>query len=554
MSMTMKNNNIIQGLFLVLVGVCLLTGCKEPDVLKQTRLFSPVLNKELSSELNTIIVNLGRMKQVDSYTLEVSRDTFRTVDYTIKIDTNYVVLNEETLSGDPLFWNTLYQIRAKAHATDPQYDSKVSDLGNVRTQKFPSVLMTPAKHDVIDVAAKVKWQVSGAPVTVIKVFAGTDLKLTKPLRTVAVPEKNQTAGEIIIEGLDPLTNYQLAIYSGNVLRGWEVYKTVKAAVDLSAPNVIDLSKSTDSTALATAVSTAPEGSIIVLKKGVRYLTPTVPLSKSITITSAYGFGEKLATMVNCNWNLANGVSLSTVKFSGIEIIGGGIGGSYIFNPNPSVATTLANLIIEDCIVSELRGILRIRGKMFLTNYTIQNSVIHRIGGYGILTTDTDGDGNAAVDNILLENSTFSKINMFLTSRQNTKTIKINGCTMSEVGTSGGILFNWRGTAGVRSNVTGGISITNTVWGHAWDEANSKNFAVRGIAGGLEATNFSVINTYATSDFAFVAGTEIAGLPSTTYNKKAEELWASPYVGLNFKFKDASFPGRRATGDPRWRAE
>ena len=550
--MTMKNKNVVSGLFIVLVGLGLLVSCKEDDIMKQTRLFSPVLNKELRSELNTIIVNMGKIKQVDSYTLEVSRDTFKTVDYTIVVDTNYVVLNEATLNGDPLYWNTLYQIRAKAHATDPQYDSKVSDLGSVRTQKFPSVLIAPAKNDVIDVAAKVRWQVSGVPVTTVKVFAGTDLKLTKPLRSVPVSESSQKAGEIIIDGLDPLTTYQLAIYSGTELRGWEVYKTRKPAVDLKGPNVVDLSKSEDSTALATAVANAADGAIIVLKKGVRYLTPTDPLNKSITITSAYGFGQNLAMMVNCNWNIATGVSLNTVKFSGIEIIGGGISGSYIFNPNTSATTTLENLIIEDCIVSELRGILRIRSKMFVTNYTIQNSIIHRIGNYGILTTDTDGDGNAAVDNILLENSTFSKINVFLTSRQNTKTVKINGCTMNEVGASGGTLFNWRGTAGVRSNVTGGISITNTIWGHAWDEANTKNLAVRGIAGGLEATNFSIINTYATADLAFVAGTEIPGFPSTTYNKKAAELWVAPYEGLNFNFKDAAFPGRRAAGDPRWR--
>ncbi len=270
----------------------------------------------------------------------MSRDTFRTLDYTIVVDTNYVILNEETLKGDPLFWNTQYQLRAKAHAADPQYDSKVSDLGTVRTQRFPSVLLAPAKNDVIDNAAKVRWQVAGTPVTAIKVFAGTDLKLTKPLRTVTVPDANQKAGEVIIDGLDPLSTYQLAIYSGTELRGWEVYKTRKAAVDLTGPNVIDLSKSNDSTALATAVSTATDGAIIVLKKGVRYLTPTVPLKNSITITSAYGFGEKLAMMVNCNWNIADGVNLTTVKFSGIEIIGGGIGGSYIFNPNPSVATNL----------------------------------------------------------------------------------------------------------------------------------------------------------------------------------------------------------------------
>ena len=100
----------------------------------------------------------------------------------------------------------------------------------------------------------------------------------------------------------------------------------------------------------------------------------------------------------------------------------------------------------------------------------------------------------------------------------------------------------------------GISISNTIWGHGWDEAGTQTFAVRGIAGGLETTNISILNTYATSAFAFVAGSEISTFPLTVYSKKAVDLWESPYTGLNFNFKDDSFVGRRDVGDPRWRVK
>ena len=548
--------NKIQLTKFIALGMVLLSltmACKEelPDPV--TRLFMPVLNKDLTAERNTIIVNIGNIKLADSYTIEVSRDTFRTVDYTLKVDTSYVVLDEQTLKGDPLFWNMLYQIRAKAHASDPQYDSKVSDLGSIMTERFPSIQLTPAKNDVTDVAAKVKWQVGGTPVTKIKIFAGTDLKLLKPLKEVDVTPASQQSGIAIVEGLTPLTSYQAAIYSGTELRGWQVYNTLKASVDLNAPGVVNLSKSDDPTALATALASAASGSTIVLKKGVDYNTPTVALDKSITIVSAYGFEEKPATLINCNWNIANGVALDLIKFSGVQIIGSGIAGAYLFNPAPAVMTTVKELVLEDCIVSEMRGILRVRSLVFVDKLTIRNSLVYNIGGYGILTTDTDGEGQAAVNDIVLENSTFSKLNTFLTSRQNSRKITINGCTFSEIMAPGGTLFNWRGPAGQRSNVKEGISVTNTIWGHAWDEAKTQNLAIKGYVG-LEASSFSFVNSFAVSDFAFTAGGEIPGFPVGTYAKKAADLWVSPYTGLNFNFKDAAFSGRRTTGDPRWRVK
>jgi len=82
---------------------------------------------------------MGSLKNTIGYTIEVSRDTFATIEYTVESDVSYVILGEDNL-GEGLFWNTLYQVRATAHAEDPQYDSKPSDLGSVRTNRFPTIL------------------------------------------------------------------------------------------------------------------------------------------------------------------------------------------------------------------------------------------------------------------------------------------------------------------------------------------------------------------------------------------------------------------------------
>lgn len=554
------NFKINKALLFLLAGMALFfVACEdEEEMFEKTRLFRPVLNEELSSELNTIIVNMGNIREATSYTIEVSRDSFRTIDYKIETDTNYIVINDELLNGDPLFWNTLYQVRATAHAADPAFDSRVSDLGSVRTQRFPSILNLPATSDVIDVAARVTWQVAGAPVTKIKIFAPTDLKLTTPLAERDVTAEEQRAGVAIVTGLNPATAYQIAIYSGadgKTLRGWETYRTLEAGVDLNAANVTNLTENEDPDAVINAVASAADGAIIVVKKGVQYNLPSENLDKSITIRGAYGFGSQKAILFTTgNWNIANGATIDHIRFIDLEVRGEDIGGDYVFNPNNSNPTMVNELTFDNCIINTFRGIIRIRGKVFITNYNIKNSIVHHIGGYGVFTTDTDGAGNAAFDNMVLQNSTFSKINTFLTSRQNMQSILIDACTMNEVAAPDGIVFRWRGTKGELSNVLKGITITNTIWGPAWDEAKSGNLNVRGIYEGLEATSFNIVNTYATSDFGFTAGSEIPGFPSRRYNGAAKDLWVNPFDGLNFNFKDTGFAGKYDSGDPRWRAK
>ncbi len=550
-SLTIKN-----ALFLLVAGTMLALGaCEKDPVYEKTRLFRPVLNEDLRAEGNAIIVNMGKIKEAVSYTLEISRDTFANIDYTFDSDTNYVVVDNTVLNGESLLWNTLYQVRVTAHAADPVYDSKVSDLGSVRTERFPSILNIPGPNDVIDIAARVTWQVAGAAVTKIKTFTTTDLQLANPLAEFDVDATGQANGEFIVTGLQPETGYQIAIYSGTVLRGWETYITLAQGVDPLDPNVIDLSANDDPDAVITAVAGATDGQLILLKKGTLYNLPTDALDKSITIRGAYGFGSQKAILFTTgNWNFADGANIGHVRFIDVELRGEDIGGDYVFNPNNSTETIINELTFDNCVINTFRGIIRIRSKVFLKKYNINNCIVHHIGGYGILTTDTDGAGNAAADDMAFTNSTFSKINSFLTSRQNAQSILIDACTISELAAPDGIVFRWRGADGVLSNVINGITITNTVWGHAWDEGMTGNLAVRGIYDGLEATGFNIVNTYATSDFAFTPGSEIPGFPALTYGGTAGSLWVDPYDGLDFNFKDSGFAGKFDTGDPRWRTK
>ena len=549
----MKTNNI-NIYFIIMFSSLLLFCCKEEDeIFPETRLFRPVLSEDLRAEGNSIIVNMGKLKKAVSYTIELSRDSFQTTDYTLAADTNYVVVNDALLAGDPLFWNTLYQVRATAHAASPEYDSKVSDLGSVRTERFPSILNLPAVYDVTDVAARVSWTVAGAPVTKIKIFSASDLKLTTPLMEFDVKMEEHEAGETIIHGLDPSTTYQVAIYSSGTLRGWADYRTLVPDIDPLAPGVIDIRANEDPAAVANAVAAAPDGAVILVKRGVFYNLPEADLDKSITIRAAYGFGKQKARLYTTgNWNIANGANIDHIRFIDLELRGADYGGNYIFNPQRD-NVFVGELLFENCEIGTLRGIMRIRNTVEVDNFKIINSVVDSLGGYGILTTDTSPSDpmTAHVNNIVLQNSTFNKIQAGITSRNNSQSIVIDGCTFNNfiAAGSGNYIFRYRGGDG-NNNVINGISIRNSIFGPGWDEAGTMVYAIRG-RDGLPNTNVEIVNTYSTSDFSFISGYEITGFPVGNYGGSQKDLWMNPLDG-DFNFKDASFSGRFDSGDPRWR--
>lgn len=553
----MKNFNIKSMLLTFLAGACLFISCQEDEEsFPETRMFRPVLNTDLYAEGSTIIVDLAKNIKAKSYKIEISRDTFQTIEYTVEVETNFVEINA-ALTGEELFWNTLYQVRAYAqHIDDPAFDSNVADLGNVRTQRFPTILNLPEDYDVTDIAARLTWAREGLPVTGVKVFASTDLRLENPLIELDVNADEEQAGVKIIEGLSKETTYQMAIYSTEsvtgaiVIRGWVDYTTRMPDIDYTAGNIIDVREDESPQAVANAIDAAVSGSIILVKRGVTYDLPSSSLNKSITIRSAYGLGPQKAKLFSTGgWNLEDGVDIDRIEFHDIEIEGEDIGGDYVFNVNRSLPTTVNELVFDNCIIHNVRGVLRIRGGVSINNYTITNSVVYDVGGYAVFAQGTNaGDGIGSFGNVLLENSTFYSIDRFCDSRTDILSYTIDGCTIFNAPKIGDSFIYFRGG----SNALNGVTISNTIIGHAKDVAgDATDFSFKGIDGDFETTVFSVVNSWGTADVTFSEGSEIPSFPSLPYEDTSEDLWVSPENG-DFNFKDSNFAGRFDAGDPRWR--
>ncbi len=534
--------------------VFLFSSCeKEEIVYEETRLFRPALNTELSAKLNTIIIDMAKMKEAVSYKFEISQDSFKTTPlYTFTTDTTYLIV-DKSLVGEDLDYNSSYQIRVTANAADAQFNSRTALLGSVRTEPLPSIQLAPRAYDVTDVLARVRWNPFGSPVDQVKVFSATDKKLKTALGTYSVNSSQNTAGEVTIDKLTPATSYLVAIYSAGGLRGFVAYKTLEKGVYPGDPNVIDLTTTEDPAALQTAMASVAEGSIVLLKRGVRYNFPTANLSTSITIKGAYGLTETRAQIFSSgDWRIATGVTIDHIVFDDIDIIGSDPGAVYVFNINNSGApTTITNLTFKNCTITSLRGVARLRSDSFIKNFTISNSIVYNIGSYGVFTTDTDGATKAAVDHIKLLNSTFYQISFIATSRTNSQSFLIDACTFSEFTEAGQRTFRYRGGTD-RNNIIGGLTISNSVWGTGWDKAASGNKTVT-FKEGLVGTNVTVLNTWATSDFAVAAGSELPGFPALTYSGTATKLWTDPTKGV-FSFADAGFTGKTSSGDPRWRVK
>ena len=546
--MRINKFNIKAGLILLFTAIIVVFSCKKDEtVYPRTRLFQPVLNEDLYSEDNTIVVNMGKMKEAQSYYFEVSRDSFNTTDYTFESDTNYVIIDRQTV-GEDLLWFTIYQVRVTAYADETLYNSLPSFLGSVRTQKFPSNMGTPSNFDVLDTRARVFWTSVGAPISNIKVYAATDLRLENPLSETEVTVEDRAAMEKIVGGLSPETGYQLAIYSDETLRGWEVYTTKPALV--SGDNVYDLTGRDTIVNLAAELPDMVDEAIVMLEGGKTYEAGGYAFDKSVAFISGYSFTPALP-VITCqsNFNLADGANVGYVTFKEIELTSPGVNGfngRYVFNTN--VSANLGEVKFESCRIHNLRGMFRMKdaGPGVLDKYTILDCVIDSIKDYGILTVDRN---DWACNNIMIKNTTISKAIMLFTSRNNTNTFVIDGCTISQAPENGRQMFRWR-EAG-QDDVINGITISNTIWGHGWNTTGGDVLTVDGFDG-MPNTTWIITNTWATSDFGIAEGKDaIPGFPSFTYSGTAPDLWADPYNG-DFNIKDNGFAGKSDSGDPRWR--
>jgi hypothetical protein len=521
-------NNILLSLF---TAMLLVVACKKPEADGISRLFRPVIKGGLVSEGNWISGSWQNNKGAISYTVQISRDSFKTIDGSLKVDTNAVYFNN-------LKYDQLYQVQVRAIASDTALNSKWSSLGAIKTPKFPTILNTPTASEITEEAVKASWVNSGAAVTSIKILKATDSSVVKQVSLTGTDITNQFS---VISGLTSSTGFILYLYSGTTVRGW-VNFTTKTPL---AGTLVDLRSIIGRpSVLEDTIPLIASGSTVILKRGETYtISSAVNLSKSITIIGGSDLSvinPPLIFFTNI-FNFVAGSSIDYIDFKDVTLRGNAYGTNYIFNTTGSA--TVGRISFDNCRAEIFRGIARLQsGNLVVSDFIINNCILDSLSNYGVISVD---NVTCKAENISIKNSTIYKAEKIITSKQNSTSINIENCTINEAPFGGNYLIDYS-TSGT-NNVTSGIKITNCIFGVG--KSNAGAVAVRGVrvgSGSIEASN-----NYSTLDYTLTASTPFPISNLIPYTRKSTEIWQDPSNG-DFKIIDQGFPGKATAGAPRWR--
>ncbi len=505
-----------------------LGACKKDHLEQAPRLFRPTLKGSLLTTGNFIEASWEQVKNAESYTIQISRDTFKTIDISLSVDTAGALIEN-------LKWDQLYQIQVRANAADSTNNSRFGLLGSVKTPKFPTILSAPTINDVTDNSVIMRWRTEGAAVSTIKVFDSSGLNL---LKTIELNASDINDMYRVIDGLQSATSYYMELYSQNTLRGYNTY-TTKAPF---AGQVIDLRGFADRpSVLQDTLTKVPSGSVIVLKKGVSYpLTTSLSISQTLMITS----GDDLLTTEPATIDFAAGVSLNfsagaaidSVAFVNVNLKGNDYANNYVFNADKDA--TIGRLSFNNCKTSIFRGVIRLKsGNINVENFEMNNCLIDSIGSYNVLIVD---NATCKINNIAIRNSTITRTEQIIvSSKREASSVIIDACTFYKAPRGGAYLIDFGSKV-----VSGGLVVSHCIFAIGKD--NNGNNKPRGVR--APGSILTTINNYGLADYAN-GGEPLAGLQ--LYSRPSNEVFTDP-AALNFKIKDQTFPGRSTSGDPRWR--
>ncbi|MBF8963597.1 DUF5123 domain-containing protein [Pontibacter sp. FD36] len=517
----------------LMLGLVTVACKKEVDSLEPMRMFTPAgAIQSVSGEKQVKLTwNPSLYTTASSgvtYTVEVAADTlFATpVLLTVQTDTSGVVFTDDQLDARV---NYYARIRSNALGERPESKPVVSNRFRIRGEQIFEAMFD---SDVIENAVILKWRESpGLTRIVLTPTAPAGNPIEVPLT-----EADVQARQILIEGLRPSTAYTAEIFRNNSSKGTRNFTTKAASF---AGEVIDLTGITNRpSVLQDTLPQIPSGSTVLLKRGTRYtISSTTNLDRSVTIMSANSFNPELAEIYfTSNFNFVEGSQIDSVVFKSVAMRSDNYSSRYVMNVNKPF--TIGKIKFESCHAEIFRGLVRLTSAgTTVDKFQILNSVVDSLSNYALLTID-----NAGVDvkDIVFKNSTFYKIERFMTSKAPSRSILIEHSTFSEVPEGGRYLIDYGS-----NDVTGGIKVNNSIFGIG--KSAGGNRAVSGIRAGSN-TLIESGSTHVTSDLV-VNSNEIPGV--STYSGSTFDLFRNPRNG-DFTLIDNSFQGRNNAGDPRWR--
>jgi hypothetical protein len=526
------------GLLLIAIACFALQACeKEEQDAEAPRSFRPT---QLTATVTDVSVtfNWNAIPGIASYLVEVSMGD--SLEFTNIID-RYVV-TETTYTLDDLAGDTRYSVRVRSNSDDMEHDSYFAQIifkvprENVFNGFYPRLL------GIGQVA--LRWT-PGKAVTYLRFTPeGSDVATDYPVSLADVD-----AGMSVIEQV-PNGAYRIEIYNGDISRG-------KTTVNIVGTQFLDANAS-----LASAISGAANGAVIVLEAGAVFESgnPSLPAGISFTLYGADANEQPVISGKAFLPNEGSSIHCENITFDGgNDGVTAGTGVDYLCGgptySAPDVPKNMLGVSFENCYIRNYnRSIVRVQGdridQVRFNNCTFQN--IGRNGQYSIIQTNATGK----IENVTLANSTLRDIHgcvMYANGASEQLTsFTIQNCTFYDVfaTNSQSILRSDNARSPATSSVTGIIvgklklnDGTVRLWNIGTVNAaptttanNYKTFGKEGSDGKADG------DCWLHADYK---------MEVQEYTGTADDLFLDPANG-DFRFKDRGFSGAANAGDPRWR--
>lgn len=557
--------NIYKSLLLlgaVTCGTGAFTSCSD-DESTMSRLFRPVLGEDAftigldANQIPYITIEWDDYSDAEMYVL--------TLIPTDGSDSVVVETAEATHTFNNLKYDMEYNIKIKATSSKIP-ESKVYQT-SVTTLDFPTMLENVQNADIIDTQARISWD-GEVQYDTLKVYEVNSGELAAK---VELTETDLLAGEVIVRGLAPKTEYRVEAYQGATYKGKKLF-TTSAAEDFGGSvdengnviGVVDLRNLTAdesykllSAAYVDSVAAAHGGSVtFVLQGGVTYRMQTLKLNSAGTIKFVTGLslaGEAIFA-VSGNFDIQadshiDGIVLDKIFFTDIADkpkTGSNYGGTYLFNFDGAGAS-IDSIVITNCIIKYKRGVMRMKNSTTVNRFIMDNCVLDSIGGYGIANADNAG---AVVKNIRMTNTTVSNAEKTFVGTKGLdemESVNIENCTFVYCIADSKPFVDYKGKTVPEFN------IKNCLFGVAGK--NTAEPAPNGISGWSGDAKPACDKCYFASDLMWTmdaaTGAPKTPLDGETLSATTGELFVAP-LESNFKLSDhEDVKALKNIGDPRW---
>lgn len=495
------------------------------------RLFQPSVDATVSA--TTAELKWSKIAGAEYYVIELSKDTL--YDAITETPSSIVLGTDKSITASP------YTVTNLDSST--KYFLRVKSVSSTKESKwhYPSFYSFTTKAEQIlnpvsnigGQSATINWEKDKTVTHLVITETATGASSQVELDATA-----QQNGSIKITGLTPKTEYSVEIYNGTVLRG-----TLKFATTEAYPEGYDIVTVTDA-AMLNDIFTNPASYITENNGNLVLVFPkespeiglmgegdilTIPAEIASIVFWGEAGDEKPVFKPK---GLAFEGNHETVRFYNLDLKNNGSGSDYVINQNK--VGNIEELSIDNCLVSDTRGVLRVQGdgaQGAISNFTINNSILTNIGSYAIVNTKVAG---STIGNITLSKSTFNGIaagGVIITQSDNVQ-INIEECTFYNCVQSGKSFIDINKMNGV--TVTVNKTIIGQMYGYKDDgSTNIKATSVKNI--------WSAMNLFTTSDCPYSSGNEWGEI----LDKTSAEVFVDPTNG------DFHLLQTLNAGDPRW---